>query len=113
MTDDEQELVDALGEMAQWFNKRGEKASGLICTRAAIHIAGSEPSVRPEARLPDDVRDSAIRIICCGLPHGVVPGLCAAPNCACYEENGKPIVERLWALFSGREPQNGSPSEKS
>jgi hypothetical protein len=47
--------------------------------------------------LSDDVRDEAIKLICTGLPG---PNLCVAPNCECYEKNGKPIVEELWKLFA-------------
>lgn len=46
--------------------------------------------------MPKDFEDELIRLICCGLP-GL--DLCAGPNCACYEGNGKPIAKEIWALM--------------
>lgn len=36
-------------------------------------------------------------IICCGLPtQNWVEGLCAAPNCKCWHEFGKPLLTKAW-----------------
>ena len=47
----------------------------------------------------DDIQDKVIRLICSGLPG---PNKCVAPNCECYEKNGRPVYQELMKLLSAQ-----------